>query len=96
MHITFDPTKRAWTLEHRDLDFLDAALVLQGTTATARDERRDYGEVRLITYGYLRGRMVVIGHVWRGESCHVFTMRKANAREETRIAPILRLQYGSS
>jgi uncharacterized DUF497 family protein len=32
---------------------------------------------------------VVVGFVQRGELRHVFSMRKANARETTRLAPIL-------
>jgi hypothetical protein len=95
MHITFDPAKRAWTLEQRDLDFLDAALVFADTTYMVADHRRDYGEERVIAYGYLYGRLVVVGFVQRGESRHVFSMRKANAREEEKIAQLIRLEHGS-
>jgi uncharacterized DUF497 family protein len=79
--ITFDTAKRLQTLRERGVDFLDAKLVFEGETFTFDDERRDYGEVRRITVGFLAGRMVVVGWVARDEARHVFSMRKANERE---------------
>ena len=81
MKITFDPAKREKTLRERGLDFLDAPLVFEGETFTVVDKRRDYGETRRITVGFLAGRMVIIGWVARGKARHVFSMRKANERE---------------
>ena len=79
--IIFDPDKRERTLRERGLDFLDAALMFDGESFTFDDERRDYGERRQITVGFLAGRMVVVGWVARGKARHVFSMRKANERE---------------
>ena len=59
-------------------------------TCTFPDERRDYGEPRLITVGRLEGRMMVVGWTPRGADRHVFTMRKANDREKARYTPLLR------
>ena len=89
MAITYDPKKRLKTLRERGLDFEDAPLVFTGPTLEAEDLREDYGERRLICYGYLAGRMVVLGYVPRGEDRHIFSMRKANGREKRRIAPLL-------
>ena len=83
--ISCDPTKREETLEERGLDFLDAVEVFEGEIVfEAEDDRRDYGETRIITVGFLRGRMVVVGWTPRGVTRHVFSMRKANAREQAR------------
>lgn len=87
MRISFDPDKRARTLQERGLDFEDAALVFAGVTVEIEDTRRDYGEVRMICYGLLAGRLVVIGYTPRGAVRHVFSMRKANGREQDRLAP---------
>ena len=87
MRITFDPTKRAKTLAERGLDFEDAALVFSGTTVELEDVRKDYGERRIICYGLLAGRIVVIGYTTRGTARHIFSMRKANDREKARLAP---------
>ena len=92
MTITYDPVKRQRTLEERGLDFEDAPLVFSGTTFEVVDIRRDYGEERRICFGHLTGRIVVVGFVQRGEVRHVFSMRKANARETKRLAPILGLR----
>jgi uncharacterized DUF497 family protein len=91
MRINFDPAKRAKTLADRGLDFEDAALVFAGVTFEIEDLRKDYGESRIICYGLLAGRMVVIGYVPRGNTRHVFSMRKANDREKERIAPLLEI-----
>ena len=87
MRITWDPPKRAKTLAERGLDFADAAIVFSGVTVEVEDTRKDYGETRIICYGHLEGRMVVVGYVPRGKSRHIFSMRKANGREQERLAP---------
>ena len=89
MAVTFDPRKRAATLSERGRDFKDAEIVFAGTTFEVEDNRKRYGETRIICFGVLRGRVVVIGYTPRGADRHVFSMRKANAREQARIAPLL-------
>lgn len=89
MRITFDPGKRDKTLSERGLDFEDAALIFAGVTLEVEDTRKDYGETRVICYGLLEGRIVVVGYTPRGADRHVFSMRKANEREQNRIAPFL-------
>ena len=91
MLITFDSTKRDKTLEERGLDFADAGFVFAGVTVEIEDTRKKYGETRIICYGLLKGRMVVVGYTPRGADRHVFGMRKANEREQTRIAPLLEI-----
>ena len=87
MRITFDPAKRARTLADRGLDFEDAAIVFEGVTVEVEDTRKNYGEKRVICYGLLAGRLVVLGYTSRGNVRHVFSMRKANHREKVRLAP---------
>ena len=87
MRITFDPAKRDKTFRERGLDFEDAAIVFAGTTVEVEDTRRSYGEPRIICYGLLAGRLVVIGYTPRGATRHVFSMRKANDREKAHLAP---------
>jgi uncharacterized DUF497 family protein len=91
MAITFDAAKRAKTLAERGLDFADAARVFAGVTLEVEDTRKDYGEKRIICYGLLAGRMVVVGYTPRGADRHISSMRKANEREKARIAPRLEI-----
>jgi len=89
--ISYDPHKRARTLAERSLDFDDARFVFEGRFFETEDLRKDYGERRMICFGMLHDRMVVIGYTPRGEDRHVFSMRKANEREQATIAPLLGL-----
>jgi len=92
MKITFDTTKRDKALTERGLDFKDAEAVFRGTTVEIEDIRKDYGETRIICYGFLSGRMVIVGYTPRGNTRHVFSMRKANEREQARITNYLKEQ----
>ena len=85
VNITYDPKKRLSALEKRGLDFADATLVFAGETFEFEDTRREYGECRMICFGLLHGRLVVVGYVVRGRSRHVFSMRKANDREKKKF-----------
>lgn len=91
MRITYDPSKRATTLTQRGLDFEDAEIVFRGFTVEIEDARKDYGEIPIICFGQLGGRVVVIGYTSRGADRHVFSVRKANEREQARVAPLLEI-----
>ena len=75
MAITFDSAKRVKTLAERGLDFADAELVFAGVTIEVEDTRRDYGEKRIVCYGLLEERMVVLGYTPCGADRHIFSMR---------------------
>jgi uncharacterized DUF497 family protein len=80
--ITFDPAKRQAALSERGLDFVDAAMVFAGPTITVQDARRDYGEARYQTVGFLADRMVMVVWTPRNEARHIISMRKCNDREK--------------
>ena len=82
MKITFDPAKRLAALNERGLDFADAAFVYAGPTITVQDTRRDYGEPRYQTVGFLSDRMVMVVWTPRDEARHIISMRKCNDREK--------------
>ena len=86
MRISYAPAKRERTFQDRGLDFEDAPEVFRGPTVEIEDLRKDYGERRIICFGLLQGRLVVIGYTPRGSTRHVFSMRKANDREKARLA----------
>ena len=91
MQITFNPAKRDKTLAERGLDFADAAVVFAGVTVEVEDTRKDYGEQRIVCFGLLDGRMVVVGYTPRGADRHIFSMRTANEREQSRIKALLEI-----
>ncbi|MDE2927571.1 MAG: BrnT family toxin [Acidobacteriota bacterium] len=77
----FDAAKREATLEARGLDMARAGDVFTGDTLTVVDDRRDYGENRFITVGYLDATMVVLVWTPRSKARRIISMRKANERE---------------
>jgi uncharacterized DUF497 family protein len=85
MRITFDPAKRDKTLIERGLDFAEAAEVFDGPVYEIEDTHKPYGEKRILCFGLYKGRLVVVGYVQRGTARHVFTMRKANEKEQTKF-----------
>jgi uncharacterized DUF497 family protein len=56
--------------------------VFAGDHFTAPDDRRDYGEVRYITAGWLDGRFVVLVWTLRDNSRRIISMRPGHADEE--------------
>ena len=83
------PAKRAKAIAERQFDFEDAKFVFESTNFETVDTHKDYGEQRILCYGVLRDRMVVVGYTPRGADRHVFSMRKANDREQALIALLL-------
>ena len=89
MRLTYDQAKRLTTLAERGLDFENASMVFVGHHVTVNDDRRDYGELRYITIGYLASRMVIVVWTPRSRGRRIISMRKANAREQKIYAPRL-------
>lgn len=85
MRITYDPGKRVKALKARGIDFADAMEIFASTTLNMSDHRKNYGEMRVITVGHLRDRMMVVVWTPRSGARHVISMRKANDREKARF-----------
>ena len=82
MRFTWFETKRLATLQRRGLDFADAEQVFAGPTFTFEDDREDYGEERWVTFGLLRGQVVVIVHTETEDEIRVISMRAAERDEQ--------------
>ena len=59
-------------------------MVFEGPVFTFPNERFDYPEERYITVGLLAGRMVIVVWTPTPDGRRIISMRKANAREQTR------------
>ena len=81
MRITYDPAKRAETLEHRNLDFEDAPKLFAETNFQMEDDRRDYGETRWISVGRLDRDIVVVVWTLRDDARRIISMRKCHGKE---------------
>lgn len=89
MRITCDPAKRLWTRQERGLDLLCAKKAFAGPHFTRIDDRKDYGEPRFITVGWLDSRLVVFAWTPRGAARRVISMRHCHEREAKKIRPYL-------
>ena len=97
MRFSWDPSKNARNLRERGLSFADAGPMWNGPMLVWIDNRRDYGEVREIGLGMIDERVVVVGWVTRGDNeIHIFSFRKANAREKNRYQAALAAKRGSA
>ena len=82
MKYEWDKEKSDASLEKHGLSFEDAPLVFRGKCVSFEDNRFDYGEIRYITLGKLKGRVVLIVHTPRPNKIRIISMRKANNREQ--------------
>ena len=82
MEISFDPAKRAKTLEERGLDFADAPRLFAGLTLTRPDDRFAYPEPRFQTFGLIDERLVMVVWVEADGGRRIISMRKCNEREQ--------------
>jgi uncharacterized protein len=84
MKIVFDREKRRATLDRRGLDMARSEEIFDGLHLTFEDDRRDDGEVRYVTIGYLGDRMVFVVWTMRDDLRRIISPRKANGRETKR------------
>lgn len=60
--------------------------VFGGPTLTSEDDRKNYGEDRFITIGFLDDSMVILVWTPRNDAYRIISMRKANERERRTYA----------
>ena len=87
MEITFDPAKNAKNIEKHDGVSLAEAMGFEWDEAvTWPDQRREYGEDRIVGLGYIGNRLFNVVFIERGEERRIISLRKANQREVKRYA----------
>ena len=90
MRFSWDPAKDARNIRERGLSFAEAAPMWESPMLVWIDNRRDYGEVREMALGRVGPRVMAVGWVRRGDDdIHIFSFRKANARETKRYQAAL-------
>ena len=81
MELEWDEAKRLRTLEERGLDFADVMRFQFETAMTRPDLRKDYGEKRFNSMGYLDGVLCNLCWTMRGKRFRIISLRKCNERE---------------
>lgn len=90
MAITFDQAKRDRARAERGPDFEDADELFCDPAFEFEDKRRDYGERRIVTIGFVAGRMTIVIWTQCGADRHVISTGKADVRGQKRYAPLIR------
>ena len=78
---TWDERKRRSNLRLHGLDFAEADAIWNSFTITREDIRMDYGERRWVTFGLLRGDVVVLVYTERDDDDHYISFRGAEPCE---------------
>jgi uncharacterized protein len=81
MQFEWDQAKHDWTRRSRGFGFDTAARVFEGPTHEFPDERRDYGEVRMVALGLVEGEVLVVVYTDRGDVRRIISARRANRKE---------------
>ena len=85
MQFDWDETKNRTNFEKHQIRFEEAALIFAGPTLTAIDDRQDYGEVREISIGQIRGQVyLVVVHTDREGTTRLISARQAKLPERRR------------
>lgn len=87
MEIEYDPPKDEETRRGRGLPFELAKDLLQNFVVEFEDDRRDYGERRMIAFGEIAGRLHVCVYTMRGEVYRIISLRRANEKEVRQWQP---------
>ncbi len=87
----WDEAKRIANMVKHGLDFEAARRFDWSTALQSVDAKRDYGEIRWKSLGWIDNRLHMLVFTNRGNHIHLISPRKANTREqafyETQIDP---------
>ena len=81
MQFAWDDAKSERNRRERGFDFATAALIFAGPVQTVVDERRDYGEERIIAIGEIDGEVLVLVYTDGGQVRRIISARRANGKE---------------
>jgi uncharacterized protein len=68
-------------IARRSISLAEAETLLNGFTVAFEDERKDYGETRIIALGEIRGLEFVCVYTPRQGRARVISLRRANRKE---------------
>ena len=81
MKLEWDEAKRRQTLAERGIDFADVARFDWDSAIYHQDERRDYGESRILAFGFIDADFVSVVYTLRNDALRIISLRRANKRE---------------
>lgn len=82
MKFEWDENKRRKNLQKHGIDFADLWEIFDYDVATDIDNRFDYGEIRFLTFGLLRGEIIVVSYTEDNDVFRIISIRKAEKYEQ--------------
>ncbi len=82
MKFEWDENKRLANLQRHGIDFADVWQIFDYDIATDFDNGFDYGEIRYLTFGLLRGDVIVVAHTEIDGIFRIISVRKAEKYEQ--------------
>ncbi|MBV9859621.1 MAG: BrnT family toxin [Alphaproteobacteria bacterium] len=77
----WDPNKDRENFAKHHVSFAAAASIWDGAVLERTDNRRDYGETRLVAFGETSGVVLSVVYTWRAGARRLISARKADRRE---------------
>lgn len=84
MNIVWDEEKRLSNLKKHKCDFADVMYFDWENATFIDDNRRAYGERRILAFGLFDGRLHIVAFTPRNGDVRIISFRRANKREERR------------
>lgn len=82
MPFEWDEAKEAVIVAKHGISFATAARIFAGVVVSRVDDRADYGEVRMISYGVVEAEVIVaVVHTDRSGVTRIISARLASAKE---------------
>lgn len=81
MNFEWDERKNHTNIRKHEFDFHEAEKVFQGPFLIFTDKKRNYGEDRFITLGFIEDILVALSYALRDETVRIISLRKATAAE---------------
>ena len=81
IEVEFDNAKNAANQRKHGLSFALAPVLFETGYNEKPDDRRDYGETRMIAVGFIGQLLCVCVYTLRGDIRRIISLRKANRRE---------------
>lgn len=79
--ITFDPAKDQTNRDKHGISLAEADFLDWAAALTWQDDRKDYGEIRMVALAPMADRLYCCVYVEREEAKRIISLRKANQRE---------------
>jgi uncharacterized protein len=89
MDFEWDEEKAASNIEKHGIDFPFASKIFEGQYLSKVDDRKDYGETRLIALGEYDGLILLVVFAQRADAIRIISARRARRDERKNYRAII-------